>query len=322
MDSIIQVKNLVRDFEFVNGVFKKKKKITRAVDKLSFEVNKGEIFGLLGPNGAGKTTTIKILTTLLAPTAGEVYMFGYKPFGQEKEIRPLINFIYGGERNLYWRITARENLMYFSDLYKIDKYTRNKRVPELLELVGLSDRADERVENYSKGMKQRLQIARGLVNDPEVLFLDEPTIGLDPVGARDLRQIIKTLKSRGKTIVLTTHYMFEADELCDRIGIVNKGKLIKLDTPENLKSGINKGSIILIQVIQYDLKDIEYLKFNPHIQNVYVEEVDNNFIIKITTESPWKIFSDITSYLNKNGILNITTKDVTLEDVYIQLINK
>jgi len=213
MESIISVKGLQRDYISTKGIFKKDKKIIKAVNNVSFEVQKGEIFGLLGQNGAGKTTIIKILTTLLAPTAGEARVLGFKTFGEEKKLRPHINFIFGGERNLYWRLSARDNLLYFADLYKLNKETREKRISELLEMVDLADRADEKVEGFSKGMKQRLQIARGLINDPKVLFLDEPTIGLDPVGARDLRKLISLLSSQGKTILLTTHYMYEADEL-------------------------------------------------------------------------------------------------------------
>ena len=239
----IQVKNLFRDYETTIGIFKREKKIVPALRGISFSVKKGEIFGLLGPNGAGKTTTIKILTTLLAPTSGSAYVLGHKSFGDEKDLRKKINFIFGGERSLYWRLSAYDNLRYFSDLYKIDLKTQKKRIPKLLELVGLTDKRNYKVETLSKGMKQRLQIARGLINDPEVLFLDEPTIGLDPSGAAVLRKIIKDLANSGKTILLTTHYMQEADDLCDRIGIIDKGLLIDLDTPENLKSKYKKNTL-------------------------------------------------------------------------------
>lgn len=176
------------------------------------------------------------MATLLAPTSGEASVFGRKCFGEEKFIRPRINFIFGGERGLYWRLSAYENLFYFGDLYKIPNRTLKKRVPELIQLVGLSGREHEKLEGYSKGMKQRVQIARGLINDPDILFLDEPTLGLDPVGANDLRQLILALKNKGKTILLTTHYMQEADVLCDRIAIINKGLIVAIGTPEQLKS--------------------------------------------------------------------------------------
>lgn len=232
MESIVKVKNLKRSYE-TKAVMKRNS--IEALKGIDFEVLKGEIFGLLGPNGAGKTTTIKVLTTMLAPSSGEARIMGFRCFGDEKQIRGKINFVFGGERGLYWRLSARENLQYFADLYKISGKVMEKRIPELLELVGLKGREDDKVEGYSKGMKQRLQIARGLINNPEILFLDEPTIGLDPVGAKELRDIIKELRSHGKTVFLTTHYMYEADELCDRVAIIDNGRIVALDTPEKLK---------------------------------------------------------------------------------------
>ena len=233
MGVAIEVNNLKRNYEGALGMTKKKTIV--ALNGISFTVDEGEIFGLLGPNGAGKTTTIKILTTLLAPTSGEAKIFGYDCFGQEKFIREKINFIFGGERGLYWRLSAYENLQYFGDIYGVPGKVLKERIPKLIKLVNLEGRENEKVENFSKGMKQRLQIARGLINDPKILFLDEPTIGLDPIGAKDLRNIILKLKREGKTILLTTHYMQEADELCDRIAIIDNGIIMDIDTPEQLK---------------------------------------------------------------------------------------
>ncbi|MDT1958994.1 ABC transporter ATP-binding protein [Carnobacterium divergens] len=236
---IVEVKDLKRSY-------KAKGKNIEALKGVSFEIYEGEIFGLLGPNGAGKSTTIKILSTLLAPTEGIAKVFGYDCFGKEKQIRPQINFVFGGERGLYWRLSAYENLVYFGTIYKIPSKVLKMRIPQLIELVGLNGREHEKVEGYSKGMKQRLQIARGLINDPEMLFLDEPTIGLDPVGANDLRNLIKNLKKQGKTILLTTHYMQEADDLCDRIAFINKGKILDIGTTLELKEKHmkNKNSIL------------------------------------------------------------------------------
>lgn len=233
MSTIAEVKNLSRTYQTKTGI--SKNKTIEALKSVSFTIEKGEIFGLLGPNGAGKTTTIKILTTLLAPTHGEAKILGFNCFGEESKIRPRINFVFGGERSLYWRLSAQDNLQYFGDLYKIPSKILKERIPHLIKLVGLEGREHERVESYSKGMKQRLQIARGLINDPEILFLDEPTIGLDPIGAKDLRNILLLLKKQNKTILLTTHYMYEADELCDRIAIIDHGELLDLGTPLALK---------------------------------------------------------------------------------------
>ena len=235
MERVICVENLKREFVSNKGLFKKEKKVVKAVDGISFEVKRGEIFGLLGQNGAGKTTTIKMLTTLLAPTSGKCEVLGYKTFGEEKKIRSKINFIFGGEMGVYRRLSARDNLRYFSNLYLIPKKEQDERIDRILKLVDLADRADDLAETYSKGMIQRLQIARGLINDPEILFMDEPTVGLDPVGARMLRDIIRKLKEDGKTVLLTTHNLAEVEELCDHLVIINKGKVIAKGTPQSIK---------------------------------------------------------------------------------------
>jgi ABC-2 type transport system ATP-binding protein len=238
MSTVIEVQDLKREYAVSKGWIRRKKEIVKAVDGISFSVERGEIFGLLGQNGAGKTTTIKMLITLLAPTSGVCKVLGCDTFGEEKKIRPRINFIFGGEMGVYRRLSARNNLKYFANLYHMSGAESDRRISRILELVGLSGDADLLAETYSKGMIQRLQIARGLINDPEILFMDEPTVGLDPVGARNLRGIIRELKAQGKTVLLTTHYMYEADELCDRIALISKGRLVALGTPEQLKSSV------------------------------------------------------------------------------------
>ncbi len=235
METVIEVKELKRTYVTRRGFLKKEKRVVQAVDGISFEVRRGEIFGLLGQNGAGKTTTIKMLTTLLAPTAGTCKVLGCDTFGQEKQIRKRINFIFGGEMGVYRRLSARDNLRYFSNLYLIPRKERDVRIEKILKLVDLADRADDLAETYSKGMIQRLQIARGLINDPEILFMDEPTVGLDPLGARMLRDIIRRLKEQGKTVLLTTHNLAEVEELCDRLIIINKGKVVARGTPAEIK---------------------------------------------------------------------------------------
>ncbi|HEM5299419.1 TPA: ABC transporter ATP-binding protein [Streptococcus suis] len=225
----VEVKNLSRIFKNKNGDAD-----VEALKDISFSIEKGEIFGLLGPNGAGKSTTIKILSTMLLPTSGKVTISGFDVYKDERQIREKINFIFGGERSLYFRLSAQDNLFYFADLYKIPRKKQLEIVPSLLKLVGLENVAKRRVETFSKGMKQRLQIARALLNDPEIIFLDEPSIGLDPVGALELRNIIKDLAKKGKTILLTTHYMAEAEELCDRIAIINHGEIVTCGTIEEI----------------------------------------------------------------------------------------
>lgn len=235
MEKVIEVNNLKREFLVTTGWLKRRTKKVSAVDGISFDVKKGEIFGILGENGAGKTTIIKTLITLLAPTEGTCRVLGYDTYREAKKIRPKINFVFGGEMGVYRRLSAKDNLLYFAGLYKINGRDAEKRVEELLKLVKLEDTQDRLTETYSKGMIQRLQIARGLINRPEIIFMDEPTVGLDPLGAHMLREIILKCRAEGRTVILTTHDMQEAEELCDRIAMIHHGKLADLDTPERLK---------------------------------------------------------------------------------------
>ncbi len=224
---MIQVNNLTK-------VYKGKEKIT-AVNNLTMQIPKGSIVGLLGINGAGKTTTIKMLATLLEPTSGEILYDGIPLKKHETEVKRNVNMIAGGERMIYWRLTAIENLTYFGNLYGLHGKALKLRIEELLELTGLTEKAHIPVEKYSKGMKQRLQIARGLINDPDYIFLDEPTLGLDVPIAKEMRAFFDTLAhTQNKGIVLTTHYMQEVEELCDTIYILNKGELIKQGTPSSI----------------------------------------------------------------------------------------
>ncbi len=264
---IISVKDLKRNYKTNVGLFNQEKRTVEALKGISFDIYPGEIFGLLGPNGAGKTTTIKILTTLLAPSSGDANVLGYKTFGDETKIRHRINFIFGGERSLYWRLSGEDNLKYFSDLYLIPRKEQPELLDRLFKLVGLDEVRRHKVETYSKGMKQRLQIARALLNDPEIIFLDEPSLGLDPVGARALKQIIREIAAQGKTVLLTTHYMPEAEELCDRIAIINHGELVALDTVDGLKSLIN-------QKMRDRLNEARLLRIKDQevsLEDVYVE---------------------------------------------------
>jgi ABC-2 type transport system ATP-binding protein len=202
----------------------------RAVDGISFSIDSGEIFGLLGHNGAGKTTTIRMLTGRTKPTAGRATVAGFDVVAEREQIKPLINLVFE-DQNLYERLTGRDNIEVFADLYNAPR----SRVTELLERVQLTDAAKRRVKTYSTGMKQRLLIARALINQPRLLFLDEPTRGLDPSSARDLRDLVLQLSQAGTTVFLTTHYMEEADELCDRVAFLSQGKIVAMDAPQQLK---------------------------------------------------------------------------------------
>jgi ABC-2 type transport system ATP-binding protein len=201
-----------------------------AVQDVSFAVAEGEIFGLLGPNGAGKTTSIRILTGQLRPTSGTARVAGYDVVSERQALKSQIGVVFEYQ-NLYERMTGRENLLLAARLFGCD----TRRVGEILEKVELQQRANETIRNYSNGMKQRLLIARALIHDPRILFLDEPTKGLDPTAGRQIRSLVKDLSSRGVTVLLTTHYMEEADQLCQRVAFLCEGRIVALDTPQNLK---------------------------------------------------------------------------------------
>lgn len=216
------------------------KRAVEAVKNLSFTIPENKITGLLGINGAGKTTTVKMLSTLIEPTSGHIIFDGLDLKRNQKTIKKKINMIAGGERMIYWRLTARENLYYFGQMYGLHQKHLKSQVELLLETVGLTDKADIPVEKYSKGMKQRLQIARGLINNPDYIFLDEPTLGLDVQIAKEMRAYFKTIAQQGKGILLTTHYMQEVEELCDYIYILHDGQLIREGTPKEIAS-LHKG---------------------------------------------------------------------------------
>lgn len=297
-----------------------------AVAGVSFAIRQGEVFGLLGPNGAGKTTTIKMLCTLLEPTSGGATVCGYDVVRQADLVRQHLGAVLTGERSIYWKLTGRENLAYFAALYHIPPAVATPRIVELLARFDLTKRADELVERYSSGMKQRIAIAKALLAKPPVLLLDEPTIGLDPQAARNLRELILELKSDGHTVLLTTHYMEEADQLSDRIGIIDQGKIIALDTPVALKSSINQLDIMQLEVANFDPHLAEQLSALPAVENVATHYLgtDSAWSVALhTTDSRGMLPLLIETIGTKAGqIRHMQIAQPTLEDVFISLTGK
>jgi ABC-2 type transport system ATP-binding protein len=251
----VETKNLVKVFERGRRtVWQRlhrepdKRDRFRAVDGIDLAVEPGEIFGLLGPNGAGKTTTMKMLATLLIPTSGTIRVLGIDPLEQPRQVRAHLGAMLSGERSLYWKLTARENLEYFAALYHVRPPETKARIANVLAAVKLADRADDYVERYSTGMRQRLALARALLPNPPLVVLDEPTVGLDPQASRDLRDRVRELKSQGRTVLLTTHYMEEADQLCDRVAIIDHGRIVALDTPAALKRTIRAEEVVHLEI--------------------------------------------------------------------------
>jgi len=259
----------------------------RAVDDITFDVGAGEIFGLLGHNGAGKTTTIRMLTGRTRPTSGRASIAGHDVVSDLTAVKPIINLVFE-DQNLYDRMSGRENLSFFADLYDMPR----SRVDELLEAVNLVDAAKQKVKSYSTGMKQRLLIARSLINEPRLLFLDEPTRGLDPTSARDIRQIVSDLSDRGTTVFLTTHYMDEADELCDRVAFLSQGKIVALDAPRELK-----------------------LRYGQRTATVLLDTRDEHTLALADPNDA----AQLEAWMRDGRVLTIHSQEGTLEDVFIAL---
>jgi ABC-2 type transport system ATP-binding protein len=318
--SVIEAVGLRRTYKTTTGVLRRKPLEVEAVRGLDFEVQRGELFGLLGPNGAGKTTTIKMLITLLLPTAGEARVLGYDVATQPREIRKRIGYVFGGDKGLYERLSALDNLRYFAELYGVTGAAQKRRIGELLELVGLEGREKERVEGYSRGMRQRLHIARGILHDPEVVFLDEPTIGVDPVGARELRQTIAGLVTAGKTVLLTTHYMFEADSMCDRIAVIAKGRLVGFGTPAELKRGVSDGRVTEIEVFGIEEPTVERLRTLEGVTAVAVEELEQKQLLVVQTTGETELTQSLLGHLEEVSVGRISTREPTLEDAYVALV--
>ncbi len=318
--AVVEAQDLHRTYRTHTGTLRRRVKEIEAVRGVSFEIEKGELFGLLGPNGAGKTTTIKMLITLLIPTSGSARVLGHDVVKDAREVRKRIGYVFGGERGVYERLSGYDNLRYFAELYGVPAKIQKARIEELLELVGLKGREHERAEGYSRGMKQRLHVARGLLHDPEVLFLDEPTIGLDPVGARELRATIASLTDAGKTILLTTHYMFEADALCDRIAVISQGTIVAEGTPGQLKSRVASGSVTEVEVYGVPDETVERLRKLEGVLAVWVEERDQAQVLSVQTRADIQLTAAILGHLNGANVGRVSHREPTLEDAYVALV--
>jgi ABC-2 type transport system ATP-binding protein len=320
--AVVEAHDLHRTYRTSTGVLRRQWKSIEAVRGVSFEIAEGELFGLLGPNGAGKTTTIKMLITLLIPTKGTARVLGYDVVKHAREVRKRIGYVFGGERGVYERLSGFDNLRYFAELYGVPPREIRPRIESLLELVGLKGREQERAEGYSRGMKQRLHIARGLLHDPPVVFLDEPTIGLDPVGARELRATISSLAEAGKTILLTTHYMFEADALCDRIAVINRGQIVATGTPVDLKRGVAEGSVVEVETFGLPEGTVERVRGLQGVMSVSVEEREQAQVLIVQTRADVELTQSILGNLNGANVGRISRREPTLEDAYVALVSE
>ena len=322
----IEARGLTRDYERRASFLSRRTTTHRAVDSIDFTVDQGELFGLLGPNGAGKTTTIKMLTTLLLPTGGNGFVLGHDVAKETARVRRLVAFVQGGDRGFYDRLSARDNLRYFSEMYELTHRDQRTRIPELLDTVGLLDVADQRVETFSRGMKQRLHIARGLLHRPRVLFLDEPTLGIDPVAGRSLRTHVRNVVASGTTIVLTTHYMHEADELCDRIAIVVKGRIRAQGTPAELKQHaeglwVSEATLPLGSVVEE-----EAFTTHRHVTHARGVEAHGRLVLRVqgTGQGPHRdgeLRTFLDGLLSRDGVRpELREMEPALEDAYVSIV--
>ncbi len=307
-DTIIEVENLTKNF----GKF-------TAVDDISFSVKKGEIFGLLGPNGAGKSTTLRMLSTLSRPTKGTATIGGYDTVNQDMQVRKLIGIV-SEKMIIYNRLTAKENLLFFGSLFNIPKDTLTERIDELLELVKLTKWKDSQVGTFSTGMRQRMNVIRALLNMPQVLFLDEPTLGLDPQTSVEIRDFIKKLnQEQGTTVVLTTHMMVDADLLCDRIAIIDHGKIIALDTSTNLKKIISGADTMIIKLEIANLTP-DLLAAVKALDCVDAVTQENSMHLHTIVHGE-EAFDKIIDAVRKRGgkITSMANLQPTLEDVFLHI---
>jgi ABC-2 type transport system ATP-binding protein len=300
-----------------------------ALDGVDLEVESGEMFGLLGPNGAGKTTLIKILTTLLTPTSGTARIFGFDVMTDTKRIRRIMNMVAGGEQSGYGILTVREQLWMFSQFYGLPSGDGWRRVDALIDRVGLAEKRVARVSTLSTGERQKMNLARGLMNDPWVLFLDEPTLGLDVAAARSLRELIVEWQAAvpGRTILLTTHYMAEADELCDRIAIVDRGRILAIGTPEELKRRVQRESIFRVELDHLDggpaaLADLPgVVKASAGLDE---EQSEHQRVVVNLVLADDSALGHVVGALGQRGatILGLQKSEPTLEDVFVELVGR
>ena len=293
-----------------------------ALDHVSLEVRTGELFGLLGPNGAGKTTLIKILTTLLAPTAGRAWVDELDVVTEAHTIRPRINVVSGGESCGYGVLNVRENLWLFTQIYGVSNAAAKERIDKMLDVVALADKATTKVSHLSTGQRQKMNFCRGFITDPKILFLDEPTLGLDVTAARSIRRFVRAwLAERPeRTILLTTHYMMEADELCDRVAIIDGGKVLACDTPANLKRRVQQHPIFELSLAPGTDSELQLAQL-PGVHQATTTPGPTAIGVKVALKEE-SVIGAVVQHIVESGshILNLKNVEPTLEDVFIELV--
>jgi len=291
----------------------KKRPEVVALSDVSLRVGVGEVHGLLGPNGAGKTTLVKILSTVLLPSSGTARVMGHDVVTETAAVRPLLGIVLGGDRGLYNRLTARQNMRYWAALYRLAPAEGKVRTDTLLDRVGLADRADDHVQGYSRGMRQRLHLARGLINDPPVLFLDEPSTGMDPVAAREFRSIVGELRSEARTVFITTHDMAEAEAVCDRVTFIDHGRVLATESPQALSRLLSRHERIeCVGAAASVLEDLGSVKGVDRVTG----DAESARIDVVSQDA----VADVMRLLVTAGVTSVRVTRPTLEEVYLGLV--
>ena len=320
MQGQVKIENLTKIYRTRQrkGLFKSEERPVEALKGVSFEIRPGEIFGLLGPNGAGKTTLIKCLTTLLLPTSGAAWVNGYRLTQADNQIRASVGCMLMGERGLYWKLTGRENLVFFGALYHLNPTERQRRAGEIIERLNLGDIADRTVETYSSGQKMKLAFAKALINDAPLLILDEPTNTLDLPSARELRAVVRALNRAGKTVIYTTHIMAEAETMCERVAIVDRGQVLALGTVAELKASLGREAVIRIEGVISAQASQAVQNLSGVIQAVRAA-VDGHTQLTVVAHNQQTLLPRLIETLTTHQALvqKIIPEEVTLEDVFI-----
>ncbi|MFF1450338.1 ABC transporter ATP-binding protein [Streptomyces sp. NPDC058274] len=286
-----------------------------ALDDVSIQVEQGEVHGLLGPNGAGKSTLMKILSTVLLPTSGSARVLGHDLVADHRRIRPLLGIVFGGERGLYPRLSARQNLRYWAALYGMSGKNGLARADALLDELGLAERAEDRVETFSVGMRQRLHLARGMIGDPRVLLLDEPTNGLDPLAARQLRELIQRLAGEGRTVLIATHDLAEAEVLCDRVTMINHGRVVAAEAPRTLARLVSQQERVRIRA---DTELLDRVRALPGVIGVDPAD-DGTAVVSVASQ---EAVGRVLAFVVAQGVTEVRTELPGLEEVYLRLVHR
>jgi ABC-2 type transport system ATP-binding protein len=292
-----------------------------AVAGITFSVDAGERLAYIGPNGAGKSTSIKMLTGILHPTSGDAAVLGIVPWKRRRELAARIGTLFGQRSQLWYQLTPRQTYSLLARIYRIPGDEERRRIGELGDLLEATQLFDQPVRGLSLGQRMRCELVASMLHAPEVLFLDEPTIGIDPVGARELRATIAALREQGKTILLTTHYMFEADELCDRIAVIRDGQIVAEGSPAVLKHRVSAGHVVEVETFGLPTSGTDAVRRVEGVRSVSVEERGQAQVLLVQVEPGAEVTSGVLARLNGTRVGRVSSREPTLEDAYVELVS-